>query len=407
MRKVTGAGLLSLAVLPGVCAAQGSCPTILVEATPEFIPHHGTITLSLTVETGVRMTTNQGVIDIELMLDTAPVTSANFLRYAQYLQYNGTVFHRSVPLSVQSQIGVIQGGGFTAPTQAVTQMPTAEQPLTNQQRPRPVATFAPIALEHPVGNVRGTVAMARTNNPNSATSQFFINTVDNNVDVGGPNPRFSLDAVAGSPGREGYAVFGTVKPASMSVVDSIAARAVMDISYILDDFSFGEAPLRRPHEDEVTFPLLPSDYVVVSSVVPTTVPVASWPMGAGLTYQWWTGNEPIIDGGRFNGATTPALSISDASMADYGSYKCVVSGLACGPVQVYRDITCAADLAVGGGQPGSDGLLNNNDVIMFIEYFFTHDPRADMGSVGGTPGADGVWNNNDFVVYIDLFFSGC
>jgi probable HAF family extracellular repeat protein len=69
--------------------------------------------------------------------------------------------------------------------------------------------------------------------------------------------------------------------------------------------------------------------------------------------------------------------------------------------------SCPADLGVGGGVPGHDGQLDNNDFIVFIDYFFAHDPLADRGVTGGVPGTDGAWDNNDFVVFIDQFFAGC
>ncbi len=68
---------------------------------------------------------------------------------------------------------------------------------------------------------------------------------------------------------------------------------------------------------------------------------------------------------------------------------------------------CPADIGVQGGAPGSDGHLDNNDFIVFIDYFFNHNPAADLGVQGGINGQDGVFDNNDFVVFIDLFFSGC
>jgi len=69
--------------------------------------------------------------------------------------------------------------------------------------------------------------------------------------------------------------------------------------------------------------------------------------------------------------------------------------------------TCQADMGATGGVPGSDGLLNNNDFVVFIDYFFQHNPLADVGSTGGVHGSDGAFDNNDFVVFIDLFFTGC
>jgi hypothetical protein len=68
---------------------------------------------------------------------------------------------------------------------------------------------------------------------------------------------------------------------------------------------------------------------------------------------------------------------------------------------------CPADLGAQGGVPGQDGILDNNDFIIFISYFFIHDSRADVGRQGGIPGPDGLFDNNDFIVYINEFFAGC
>ncbi len=66
-----------------------------------------------------------------------------------------------------------------------------------------------------------------------------------------------------------------------------------------------------------------------------------------------------------------------------------------------------ADIGRPGGLFGADGLLNNNDFIVYIDRFFASDPRADIGVQGGVPGSDGAWDNNDFVVFIEQFFAGC
>ncbi len=401
--------VLTTAVVAGVplaAQAQTACPTFVASTDSAIIVGGGQRVFSLSVLTGVRMETNQGALDITLLLDSAPNTSANFLAYVRAGRYDGSIFHRSVPLSVQTQIGIVQGGGFLAPTAAVTQYPTQEQPLTPAQTPAPITVFPPIVLEHPQGNVRGTLSMARTADPNSATSQFFINTSDNNTDV--PGERFSLDAVPGQPGREGYAVFGVVSPASLAAVDSIAFRPVMDISGILGNFLFGEVPLRRPLEEEVSLPLLPGNYVTVASATATATPAFAWPGGAGLTYRWRRNGEPLFDGGRFSGTATDELTITETSIADTGIYDCVVSGLPCGAASSEPvSVRCAADLGAVGGVAGSDGVLNNNDFIVFINYFFAHDANADVGGTGGVPQPDGVWDNNDFIVYIDAFFGGC
>jgi len=131
--------------------------------------------------------TNLGLLKIELFSKEAPKTVANFLDYVKSGQYSGTIFHRVIPGFM------IQGGGFTP---EFTQKPTK----------------APIAIESDNGlkNTRGTVAMARTSDPNSASSQFFINLVDNGF----------LDFKSKTPSGYGYTVFGKVIE-GMSIVDQI------------------------------------------------------------------------------------------------------------------------------------------------------------------------------------------
>ncbi|HOM13780.1 MAG TPA: peptidylprolyl isomerase [Rubrivivax sp.] len=136
----------------------------------------------------VRMQTSLGEIVLQLDAAKAPKTVANFLAYAKAGHYDGTVFHRVIPDFM------IQGGGFDADL---------------KERP----TRAPIALESKNGlpNLRGSVAMARTSAPDSATAQFFINVKDNAF----------LDAANARDGQ-GYAVFGKVV-SGMDVVDKIWA----------------------------------------------------------------------------------------------------------------------------------------------------------------------------------------
>lgn len=133
----------------------------------------------------VLMDTSKGQIIIELYPDKAPKSVANFLAYVKSDGFKATTFHRVISGFM------IQGGGFK---------------LSGERAP----TFAAIENESKNGlkNDRGTISMARTNDPHSATRQFFINHIDNN----------SLN-VAGS--RWGYAVFGKVT-SGMDVVDSIA-----------------------------------------------------------------------------------------------------------------------------------------------------------------------------------------
>jgi len=135
----------------------------------------------------VEFVTSMGDFVVQLDPARAPKTVANFLDYVKSGFYKGTIFHRVIPGFM------VQGGGFTADM---------------QQKP----TRPPIPLESQNGlrNLRGTIAMARTADPNSATSQFFINVVD--------NP--SLDYP--QPDGHGYAVFGKVV-SGMDVIDKIVA----------------------------------------------------------------------------------------------------------------------------------------------------------------------------------------
>jgi len=135
----------------------------------------------------VRLETNMGNIVVELYPDKAPKTVANFLQYVRDGFYNGTIFHRVIPNFM------IQGGGFTTDYKR------------KQTRP-PIMNEADNGLK----NLRGTVAMARTFEPHSATAQFFINVVDNPF----------LDHKNDTPRGWGYAVFGKVVE-GMDVVDKI------------------------------------------------------------------------------------------------------------------------------------------------------------------------------------------
>lgn len=133
----------------------------------------------------VKFTTNMGEFVVELDPAKAPKTVENFLQYVADKHYEGTVFHRVIDGFM------IQGGGFTADMQQKTNR-------------------APIALEAKNGlkNDRYTIAMARTGNPNSATSQFFINVANNDM----------LNAP--QPDGHGYAVFGKVVQ-GQAVIDKI------------------------------------------------------------------------------------------------------------------------------------------------------------------------------------------
>ncbi|SFZ78037.1 peptidylprolyl isomerase [Chitinimonas taiwanensis] len=138
----------------------------------------------------VLLSTNQGDVEIELFADKAPKTVENFLRYVKKGHYNGTVFHRVIPGFVA------QGGGYGVD---MREKPT-DKPIQNE-------------ANNGLSNSVGTLSMARTNDPHSASAQFYIN-LRNNV---------MLDHRDQSPRGWGYAVFGKVVK-GMAVVEKMAAQ---------------------------------------------------------------------------------------------------------------------------------------------------------------------------------------
>jgi peptidyl-prolyl cis-trans isomerase A (cyclophilin A) len=156
----------------------------------------------------IRFETTLGEFTVELFEKEAPVTVANFLKYIDDGFFDGTIFHRIVPGFV------IQGGGFTEDLSQKRTHPTIKNEADNGLK-----------------NARGTLSMARTNDINSATSQFFVNLKDN-------------DALDHKRGNFGYAVFGKVTQ-GMEVIDQIASV---------------ETGRRKGHED------VPQEAVIMTSV---------------------------------------------------------------------------------------------------------------------------------------------
>ncbi len=129
----------------------------------------------------VQILTNYGAMVVELEPEAAPKTVANFLAYVKKGHYSGTIFHRVIPGFM------IQGGGLS-------------EDMAEKKNDAPIKNEAPLSFRAGLKNLKGTVAMARTAEPNSATSQFFVNTADN------PALDFKDETEAGI----GYCVFGKV-----------------------------------------------------------------------------------------------------------------------------------------------------------------------------------------------------
>jgi len=192
-------------------AAAEAGPDAMAEASPETGPEAGPdATEPMTTAT---IETSLGTIVVALEREAAPITVDNFQKYADAEYYDGLIFHRVISGFM------IQGGGFEPGMQPRA---TLHPPIENE------------GASSGLSNVRGTIAMARTSLPDSATSQFFINTVDN----------LYLDP---GNGEAGYAVFGRVIE-GMDVVEAIEA---------VDTHSVGS------YED------VPVDDVVINSIVVT------------------------------------------------------------------------------------------------------------------------------------------
>ena len=152
----------------------------------------------------VTISTSAGEIHLELDADNAPITVANFLQLAKDGYYTGTIFHRII------EGFMVQGGGLD---EDMTPKPTNTDPIQNE-------------ANNGLKNDRGTIAMARTMDPHSATGQFFINHKDNDF----------LNHTAETSQGWGYAVFGSVID-GMDVVDQIALSTTSTVG------GYAEAPL--------------------------------------------------------------------------------------------------------------------------------------------------------------------
>lgn len=161
----------------------------------------------------VTISTSAGDIHIELNADQAPITVANFLKLAEDGYYNGTIFHRIIDGFM------VQGGGLD---ENMSPKPTGTEPIQNE-------------ANNELKNDRGTLAMARTMDPHSATGQFFINHKDNDF----------LNHTAETSQGWGYAVFGSVID-GMEVVDQIALSTTSTVG------GYADAPLEPTIINSIT-----------------------------------------------------------------------------------------------------------------------------------------------------------
>ncbi len=305
--------------------------------------------------TGVRFTTNQGTFDVELFDATMPETAANFLAYVTSGRYSSTIFHRSTtydPFGIQ----IIQGGGFTLAGNTLV----------------PVVTNPPIRLEPSTANLRGTIAMARTSDPNSATSGWYFNVTNN-------------------PGLDfNYAVFGTVTGTGLAVIDRIGAVQVYDASQQLGP-TYSELPLLGPA-------LTTSNLVIVNSVSV----VAPWqltisvPSGtqtqAQAGYRLITTAASVTKTGTGTLALTANNTFSGPTTASQGTLQLAAAGaLSTSAVTV----ATGAKLSVGPQvQATVPALLNNGLVDVGLGGLTVSAGQNAAGIVAGIVAGrnNGAWN---------------
>ena len=307
-------------------AQLASVPTTLgVPPATTTIAPGGTATVDLRSYLGVPGITGQvmqfdtvrGTFNIELLANDAPLTVANFLNYVNRGAYTNSFFHRSV------RNFVIQGGGFTVAGNSVSAIPAD----------------APIRLENKLSNIRGTLAMARTSDLNSATSQWFVNTANNSS---------QLDTANG-----GYTVFARVLGNGMVVADSIAALSITDASASLGG-TFNELPV-------LGLPVSAANLVVVRSIKP--VPIYPTTAGEAAVVTYSVVNPPVSVVSASIVGSTLTLTGLGAGTANVTVRAADANNSA---AQVVFPVTVAAGLPVITGQPLSATVAAGQTVALNV-----------------------------------------
>ena len=323
-----------------------------------FAPTEATRTIDLTpafdlaevTGTVARFTTNQPGDNNRFFVElfdtagagrtrTTPATVSNFLAYIDAGRYRNTIVHRSVANFV------IQGGGFTQPTAPSDQAGGS---------PTAIATFATIANESGNQNVRGTLAMARTGEPNSASSQFFINTIDNRASLD-PQPTSSDPSL-----RAGYAAFGKVLGTGMSVVDAMAAVPVYDAASYYQNGALEELPLRGvPNPIPSPLILRPSHFVTFTSIdrigeLAYTI-TSSDPALATATFN---SSDDLVVGFGSNKFGTATITVRAASAFDATDFKEDVFTVTRTAPAIFPPAALALAARSDSGASNSDRLTN-------------------------------------------------
>jgi cyclophilin family peptidyl-prolyl cis-trans isomerase len=241
----------ALAFMATALRAQSTLPTLLKPLPAQTLVTAGTtITIDLRDYFGLPGVTGQvvqydtvmGKFNVELLASAAPQHVANFLKYVAAGSYSNSFFHRSA-LNSSGVVSILQGGGYTW---------SGSQPVT-------MLKLSPVPLEYNLANTRGTLAAARTNDANSATSEWYFNVRDNST--------LLAPGIDGS----GYTVFGRVLGSGMTVVDGFAANPPMTRvnARALYGPAFEEVPARNFNPSATT--LVTANMAIVHSISAVTI----------------------------------------------------------------------------------------------------------------------------------------
>ncbi len=302
----------------------------------------------------VRFQTVAGSFDVELLPSAAPQHVANFSAYAAAGAYDNTFFHRVAYFEAVAQPSILQGGGYYVDSNLTA-----------------VPKLAPVALEYRLPNARGTLAAARTADPNSATSEWYFNTRDNSSILGPANDGY------------GYTVFARVLGTGMTVVDAIAALPLYNIGG-----AFNSIPLRNVAQGQTQLflsNLVPLQIVREIPLYPSVANQAAL-LGFLAVSDTPTVATAVADGRTLRvtpvapGFATIALTTGDVR-GNIAQTTLSVTVLSPVPYVAWRQTNFAtladAGDAASSADPDADGLTN------LLEYALALDPLAP--SAAGAP----------------------
>jgi hypothetical protein len=197
-----------------------------------------------------------------------------------------------------------------------------------------------------------------------------------------------LDLFDGAPGAGGTLIYSSVTNSQNFAVEDMEAYCVFP-----NDLFNTSCALSQVVLDLAAVPVIPANTHLWARVA------MAYPGSAFIGVPSSPFSDNSVDNAMGYSYSTGQYSLLTDPVS--GQRACKSFGIFGGAPQV------CADIGVQGGVPGEDGILDNNDFVVFIGFFFDGDPAADIGMAGGVPGSDGLFDNNDFVVFVDQFFSGC